>query len=561
MFKTNINGVEVKSHRKIDYGDNKQYKRSTIPDIDQNIKIESITFERVDLEEDYKKKMKNGETFLITNPEYIKNGVRLKDSIFSPLFGPDMLKPDAHSYMCECGALVGAINEDRVCSKCKSKVQFITTDLTKNAFIDIAPYKILTYHGYNILNKYIKNIDEVLGNTKKINMKGHQDDPDKMDIIDLYEYYEKHEDEIGVPIGVAFTSKIPVINANVRPLVKTDSKMTLFTINKEFNVIVSSLTNLNVAKYINNRTETVSLLNTIQEAYFNICREMEERLEGKTGDFRAQFTTCKTDYSSRMVIAPGLGLKPYEIDVPYQTIIEFYEEELINILNAMGLSHEAAMDIYLRGRNKISNHMKRAIKILLKTERWLIINRNPTIKYGSILYMRIRKFNKNIKDTTMKLPHAILPLMNADYDGDQLTGLASKLAISSSKSYHDIFKSVFCPIYLFIDSGTGKMNRAMTFKKDHAVILTDLKQLSDTLNYFQNDASDAELENLLSYRGTLNDMNTYEAIVANLVNNSVSNLGPDDDDPEDLIRSSMNIYLEKWEADFEANPLDNEDDE
>lgn len=550
MKETRINDVVVKSKRGIDTSGMKQFKTSKIHKTKTKIEVTSIQFNRVDFDKDYKKKMKQGDTFLITNPEYLKNGIRTKDSIFSPLFGPDMMKPDAHTYMCECGKLIGGINEGRVCPSCNSKVQFITTDLTKSGTIDIAPYRVLTYHGYNLLSKKIKNLDEVISSTKKIDIKGHSSADTSIDILDLYDYYEKHEDEIGVPIEFAFTTKIPVINANTRPLVKTDSKLTLFKVNKEYNVMVSSLMNLNVSKYINNRSETVSLLNGIQEACLNVWREMEERLDGKTGDFRTQFTTCKTDYSSRMVITPGTKLAPHEVDVPYQTIMEFYEEELVNILHGMGHDYDVAIDLYLRGLNKITSHMKRAIKILLKKDRWLIINRNPTIKYGSILYVKIRKYNKNLKDTTMKLPAAILPLMNADYDGDQLTGLCSKLALCDENSYHEVFLYTFCPTYLLIDRGTGRFNRAMSFKKDHSVILTDLFRISNTLNYYNNNASDSELSNLIEY-GKADEYNTYDNIASQLLHSD----GPQDDDPEDMITVRNEVLVDVWEATFDDEQL------
>ena len=45
----------------------------------------------------------------------------------------------------------------------------------------------------------------------------------------------------------------------------------------------------------------------------------------------------------------------------------------------------------------------------------VIINRNPTINYGSVLSMKCIGINK---DFTMSIPLAILKKMGADFDGD-----------------------------------------------------------------------------------------------------------------------------------------------
>lgn len=44
----------------------------------------------------------------------------------------------------------------------------------------------------------------------------------------------------------------------------------------------------------------------------------------------------------------------------------------------------------------------------------VILNRNPTITFGSILLMKIRKIKPDSDDMTLAIPSAILPGLNAD---------------------------------------------------------------------------------------------------------------------------------------------------
>ena len=58
--------------------------------------------------------------------------------------------------------------------------------------------------------------------------------------------------------------------------------------------------------------------------------------------------------------------------------------------------------------------------IIEKYEPAFIVNRNPTIKYGSIICMRIRKVHRKYNNFTMTLGTTVLPALNADFDGDTL---------------------------------------------------------------------------------------------------------------------------------------------
>lgn len=54
------------------------------------------------------------------------------------------------------------------------------------------------------------------------------------------------------------------------------------------------------------------------------------------------------------------------------------------------------------------------IFILEKEQPRLLINRNPTLNYYSMLLMKIRTIKKDVTDYTMSVPLSILPGLNAD---------------------------------------------------------------------------------------------------------------------------------------------------
>jgi hypothetical protein len=47
----------------------------------------------------------------------------------------------------------------------------------------------------------------------------------------------------------------------------------------------------------------------------------------------------------------------------------------------------------------------------------IVINRNPTIAVGSMLYLKIKEIKKDINDLTASISNLILTPLNGDYDG------------------------------------------------------------------------------------------------------------------------------------------------
>ena len=108
-------------------------------------------------------------------------------------------------------------------------------------------------------------------------------------------------------------------------------------------------------------------------------------------------------------------------------------------------------------------------KMILEEDVGILLNRNPTISYGSILYLRVAGIKHNYDDLTMSLHNGILSLLAGDYDGDVLNVVSVK-----DQEMKDVFREVFSPISLIIDSNNGKFNSALNLERDQVLGLNSL---------------------------------------------------------------------------------------
>lgn len=399
------------------------FKPSAIATYQTRRKISRVQAVRYSPDEEYAKLKAEGKQIDITNPEYMVNNRKTIDGIFSPLFGPDS-SHDPQAFICPCRKTMGSSKRGQLCPFCGGEVKEIEIDLSRRGHIDISPFHVLTYHGYVAMSKVIKNLDELLSTVKKIDAKGKLIPDENYTIMDLYDLY----DDLFYPITglekkYAFMSKIPVSSAKLRPLIRNGVVVTILDENKKYLSILHLKDELKTiaALGIPAKTQVQKSLNQIQRDFLDIVEITKKNIGGKTGDFRRFLASGRIDNSSRMVISLGRDLKPYEIDIPYETAMVIYEEDIINHLTKLeGISVAAALQWYNDALSMA--HTKRdpqfvsIINIMLKEGNgvWALINRNPTINETGILYMRVRKINENLRDMTMHLPPDILKPLGAD---------------------------------------------------------------------------------------------------------------------------------------------------
>lgn len=480
----------------------KTYQRFITPKIEHYKsnarKIKSVKLKMISHDEYYEKLCKEGKQIDITNVdfEYGKTGRKTIDGIFSPRFGPDN-DSDAPIFSCDCHKTTGSIRAGQICPECGTEVRSIDADLRLVGHIDIYPYYIMTYHGVNALSSVIKPLSAVYTSTSKIDLKGKLVNDGKLTIMDIYNNY----DEVYYPITklkkkYAFTSKIPVYSSRLRPWIKNGMSVSVLKVNTRYQSIVTMRRDLLSISGIKAHLQVQRTLNQIQQDFLAICDHIKKQLGGKTGIIRRFMASGRVDYSSRMVVKLGQHLMPHEIEVPYQTMMTIYEEEIINryarlhsCSTAQAISaYTEALGYYNQGFANIMRSMCRE-----KDGVWAIIIRNPTINEMGTPYVKIKTIHDEYEDYTMDVPPDVLTPMGADFDGDQLT-----LAAVKDPKIGKHFKC-FTPTYMFIDRATGYFNSAMGFKKDYAATLSQLWDIDTAINEYlmdPNETSEFTLSNL-----------------------------------------------------------------
>lgn len=99
----------------------------------------------------------------------------------------------------------------------------------------------------------------------------------------------------------------------------------------------------------------------------------------------------------------------------------------------------------------------------------IILNRNPTITYGSILMMKVRKVKQDPNDLSLSIPSAILPGLNADFDGDVLNDLALTM-----EEFWEMFDQ-FSPTNMLIDRTSSTIRLDLSAMENiSTAILSDM---------------------------------------------------------------------------------------
>ena len=121
-----------------------------------------------------------------------------------------------------------------------------------------------------------------------------------------------------------------------------------------------------------------------------------------------------------MVIVPDPSLRVDQVKLPYQAFNELFKYEIIAYLSKIGdIPESKAYEEWFYSKIKFSQKVYEIMKMIIKKHKpKIILNRNPTINFGSLLCMKVVGVNKDYdEDYTASLPIQILPVLNADFDG------------------------------------------------------------------------------------------------------------------------------------------------
>ena len=112
----------------------------------------------------------------------------------------------------------------------------------------------------------------------------------------------------------------------------------------------------------------------------------------------------------RNVIVLDPTLKIDEVDIPYQSFIEQFGGSIIKrICRDKGWTVTKASN-YVSSKFMYDDYVYKIMCDIIEEDHpKIIINRNPTITFGSILMMKIRKVKRDSDDVCLAIPSAILP--------------------------------------------------------------------------------------------------------------------------------------------------------
>jgi DNA-directed RNA polymerase beta' subunit len=435
------------------------------------------------------------------------------DSLFSKRIFGDM--DSQEEYSCECGRLQGKFYDGTVCQHCGKPVEFVGLNISKYGWIDLSLSKynddgvlieegngchLIEYIPYLQLEKVMgrENLRNIIHVRNVITITGEIDTEELENLrsispeakyyysgIDgfyknyneILEYYFelrgnkypklfeylKNRDEV-------FTDKIPVVSVILRPAMRTEDGLKLDDINIKYQNILKNLTMLkdpNMITIIRDAT-----IEQIQAEFMQLSEEILEAIKSKAGIIRNQICGTRVNFSARNIISPAkAGIAIDELVVPYLTFLELYKFEIINILRTTeGISLKAAEKEWFKATLEFDKKVHMIMqKMVTDNEVGVLLNRNPTISYGSILYLRVKEIKDNYDDVTISLSNNILTSLAGDYDGDVLNLVSIK-----DKTTRETFKRVFSPVHLVIDPNNGQFNNSLNLERDQILGINTL---------------------------------------------------------------------------------------
>ena len=482
-----------------------------------------------DFDNDCREDMLTGKGFRISNHEsFDKKNQKIPDGLQSPEFGSDFGDDleFAERYRCVCGLKMGQMYEHEICPECNTEVQYCEVDLEKTGWIFIeGGFKVITPIYYAKLEALLGKYDSqesVIGAIIRCNYKDAKTNEEldeagltdrdremivkhpfirkgmawfEQHILEVLDFYRRAKpgkakwfEEIIDNIDKVFCSRIPVYTSVLRmeaPGAK-DEKVFRTKTNTCYRSIIRSANMINdlVARhYVKNAdddahfttTYDISEMTSIDRFSAQIQKDLKDLFEeeftilsGKEGYILGKVVSGRYNFSARnIIISGGADLHSDEIMVCYSTFIELFRYELTAYYakyNNCTISE--ANDAILKAQSRFDKQVYYTMLYMVNTnDIHVIVNRNPSINYGSFLALRIVHVKSDIGDRTLTVNKRILIVMGADFDGDQ-----ENIFRVFGDSLNATIARQMNPRYtLFIDKKNNQLNRALMPTKDEAI--------------------------------------------------------------------------------------------
>ena len=216
------------------------------------------------------------------------------------------------------------------------------------------------------------------------------------------------------------------------------------------------------------RMDIPTILSSVQQKLMKLWDLIFEQIDQKDGHIKSEILGGMLNFSSRCVIIPDPELKADEVALNYMAFLELYKFEIISNLVAIdNITENDAYNMWFKARIEYSPKIYEVMNYILKKYKpKIIINRNPTINYGSLLCVKIARIKHEFpEDYTMSLPLQILSVLNADFDGDILNIVSLKTK-AMAKAYNKIFNP---RLNMYISRNDGLFNNDFNLFKDQLI--------------------------------------------------------------------------------------------
>lgn len=492
-----------------------------------------MKMERINLDEECKKDLSNMHGFIIKEPPPINKALDDDNSIFSSKFGKSLRDKDpyANRYSCKYGCTQGSFNsvpnnKHWVCPICGTEIKNVGDDFTYFGWIETKePYKFIHPNMYDVLSVFLgpDNLESIIepeveldadgkpmsGYDKRLfKKKASRRFKKKTSIDNKYAGigllgFREHFDEImkyfyskkaTTPLkkayyadimanrNIIFCNHLPVYTTQLRIAKVEHGQLAFENTNADFNILATLAAKINkdyLSVYRNTKYQN-QLLWDMQMHIKSISTEIISILTGKKGAIRS-IITGRTAMSERSVITPLPSLRMDEVTLPYHGLVLLMEQILINIIKkSYNITYSNAYKIWYYASLKVDQRVLDIINNMIKTGSIkVLINRNPTISYQSIIFKRVVGCTL---DFTMGMDEYTLKGLGADFDGDTLN-----IELLLNKEFSDACEEIFSPVNAFcISRNDGRFNPSVNIFKDTLINLNGLINLSK-YNYTNND--------------------------------------------------------------------------
>lgn len=420
-------------------------------------------------------------------------------SIHSPAFGTDWSdqRPFEDRYSCKCGEYIGKNFKGIECEKCKTKVEFIDIDMNYTGWIMLDNHKVIQPMFYRKIAAFIgtKTFPKIITFVEPKDRIPTKANPYVG--IGLLEFYERFNEimdffldkkkhhykqylNIMANYDKVFVSSIPVFSTYLRMLVIKDGKMNYSKEDVLYNKMYTNSVLLNdrfeLVRRRNNAVarkkdlfylRTENILGNFQKDLNELWDIVFDTVKRKKGQIKEQILGGRLNYTGRNVIIPDVDLRADEVKLGYITFLEIYKLEIISLLVEMnGMTYSKAWNMWERATIIYSKEIYEIMCYMIKVQKVVIvIDRNPTINYGSQIAVRVVGIIPDMNNHTLSLPISILVDMNADFDGDILNMESIKPGYMSDEYYEALNPRSNCAI----SKNDGKYNIDTGLFKDQII--------------------------------------------------------------------------------------------